>query len=242
MSLKISIVTPSYNQGVFIRDTIESVMKQNYSNYEHIVVDGGSTDETVNILKEYKHLKWISEKDNGPSNAINKGFEMATGEIYGWINSDDYYEENIFMEVEKEFRKKEVKFLCGDMTIVDINKKYIFSNHTPKLLRDNLINNSIDIRQPSTFFSSDLFKSVGGLDESLKLTFDYELFLRMLEKTDSHYIQKNLSYYRDHVFTLTRRQIRKQAIELFKVTRKYGAKYTSRIMRTILRKFITGKI
>ncbi len=103
MSLKFSIVTPSLNQGRFIRDTIESVLNQNYQNFEHIVIDGGSNDDTINILKEYAHLKWTSEKDNGPTDAINKGFKLATGDIFTWLNSDDYFEKNIFKDVVKEF-------------------------------------------------------------------------------------------------------------------------------------------
>src|SRR5205085_4919715 len=105
MSVKISIITPSYNQGRFIRDTIESVLNQNYPNFEHIVIDAVSNDNTVEILKEYPHLKWISEKDKGAADAINKGMKMATGEITTWLNSDDYFEQNIFSYVEKQFQE-----------------------------------------------------------------------------------------------------------------------------------------
>lgn len=104
-NLKISIVTPSYNQGQFIEQTIKSVLNQDYKNYEHIIIDGGSTDNTIDILKKYKHLIWISEKDAGQSNAINKGFSMAKGEIFAWLNSDDYYEENIFKSIATYFKR-----------------------------------------------------------------------------------------------------------------------------------------
>ena len=95
---RISVVTPTYNQGKYIRDTIESVLKQNYENFEHIVIDGGSTDETVSILKSYPHLHWVSERDRGQTHALNKGFRKATGEIIAWINSDDWYADGVFHE------------------------------------------------------------------------------------------------------------------------------------------------
>ena len=91
----VSIITPSYNQGRFIRQTIESVLNQKYPNIEYIIVDGGSSDNTLEIIKEYEgKIKWISEKDNGQSDAINKGFSMANGEIIAWLNSDDIYLED----------------------------------------------------------------------------------------------------------------------------------------------------
>ncbi len=96
---KISIVTPSYNSAEFIEDCIQSVLKQNYPNFEHIIIDGGSTDGTVEILKKYPHLKWISEPDEGQSDALNKGFKKAEGDIIGWLNSDDVYLPGTFNKV-----------------------------------------------------------------------------------------------------------------------------------------------
>src|SRR5690606_10615120 len=93
---KISIVTPSYNQGQFIEETILSIISQNYPNLEYIIIDGGSTDNTVDIIKKYEnHLKyWVSEADKGQADAINKGLQHCTGDIFNWINSDDYLESN----------------------------------------------------------------------------------------------------------------------------------------------------
>src|SRR5437016_162728 len=99
----ISVVTPTFNQAPFIEQTIQSVLDQRPAAFEHIVIDGGSTDGTLEILAKYNHLKWISERDNGQSDALNKGFKKATGEIIGWINSDDWYEPGTFALVAKFF-------------------------------------------------------------------------------------------------------------------------------------------
>ena len=240
MGSKFSIITPSLNQGRFIRDTIESVLSQNYLNFEHIIIDGGSNDDTINILKEYSHLKWISEKDNGPSNAINKGFKMASGDIFNWLNSDDYYDKNVFQTVDKFFSENNtVNLLFGNLTIVDIKGKVLFKDKTHKITKNYLVNISADVvRQPCSFFTSDLFKKVGGLDEDLSLVFDYDLFLRMLDFTKSDYINMNLAFYREYPATLTRKNISKQAKEIFKVSRKHGGNIISKLNYTNMKKIL----
>ena len=100
---KISVITPSFNQGRFIEQTIQSVVSQGSNSFEHIVIDGGSTDETLEVLRRYPHLKWVSEADEGQSDALNKGFDMAQGEIIAWINSDDWYAPGTFHAVSKFF-------------------------------------------------------------------------------------------------------------------------------------------
>jgi glycosyltransferase involved in cell wall biosynthesis len=102
---KISIVTPTYNQGQFIEHNIKSVINQKYPNYEHIIIDNCSTDQTIKILKKYPHLKWVSEKDKGQSDALNKGYEMDTGEIMSWKNADDYYLHSSFHVAVDHLRK-----------------------------------------------------------------------------------------------------------------------------------------
>ena len=123
---KITIVTPSYNQASFIEEALLSVQKQNYPSVEHIVIDGASTDGTVEILKRYgnlsgwEHLRWISEPDQGQSDALNKGFRMATGEIIGWLNSDDRYRANCFSYVASAFgQTPDTDVLYGDCTWID---------------------------------------------------------------------------------------------------------------------------
>ena len=116
----VSIVTPSYNTGKYIRDTIESVLSQGYPNFEHIIYDGGSTDETIDILKEYPHLIWFSESDRGQSHAINKGLDKAKGDIIGWLNSDDYFLPGTFSKIMEVFiNNPELDAIFGDINIVD---------------------------------------------------------------------------------------------------------------------------
>jgi len=117
--MKISIVTPSFNQGQFIEETILSVMSQNYDNFEHIIVDACSNDNTLEILEKYPHLIWISEPDEGQSDAINKGFRMATGDVIGWLNSDDYYLPNTFHIVTNEFSNIKIDAIYANSKFID---------------------------------------------------------------------------------------------------------------------------
>ncbi|MCX6164366.1 MAG: glycosyltransferase family 2 protein [Ignavibacteriae bacterium] len=245
MSLKFSIITPSYNQGRFIKDTIESVISQNYYDIEHIVIDGGSTDDTVEILKSYSHLKWISEQDKGAANAINKGVRIAKGDIITWINSDDYYEKNIFNDIARVFEENpEISFVYGNLIFVNETKKILHIDKTEEYVVENFIHKNADgLRQPCTFFRKSLFEKVGGLDESLKCVFDYDLFIKMLLITKPYYLNKNLAYYRDYGNTLTRRNIKTQGMEIIKVARKYGAKiYDKIILKSYIKKVLFTKI
>lgn len=130
--MKISIVTPSFNQGRFIEDAILSVKDQNFDNFEHIIIDGGSTDNTIEILKKYPHLIWVSEPDEGQSDAINKGFKRATGDIIGWLNTDDYYLPDIFSVVVKELSDINVDAIYSNTRFIDAH-----GNITRELITQN---------------------------------------------------------------------------------------------------------
>ena len=185
MDYKFSIITPSYNHSAFIKDTIESVLNQRYENFEHIIIDGGSNDGTVDILKSFPHLQWVSEKDNGSADAINKGFSKATGDVFGWINSDDYYDENVFRKVCDIFKNNpDVELIIGDLTYIDVNHGIILKDKTYNFDLNYLLNSSADVvRQPGTFFRKSLFDKAGYLNTKLKYVFDFELFIRFLKIT-----------------------------------------------------------
>jgi glycosyltransferase involved in cell wall biosynthesis len=232
MELKFSIITPSYNSERFIHDTIESVMSQNCNEFEHIVIDGGSTDGTIGILKKNTHIKWLSEPDRGAAEAINKGIRMAEGDIIAWINSDDYYEKNILKDVLNVFENnKNIDLVYGNLTYINENKSIIRKEKTEKYDLNYLVHKNADaVRQPCTFFRKKLLDKIGLLDESLRCAFDYDFILRFLINSDSYYLDKNLAYYRDYKNTLTRKYLRHQGYEIIKTARKYGAKFNDKII------------
>jgi glycosyltransferase involved in cell wall biosynthesis len=239
MSLKISVVTPSYNHEQYITDTIESVLRQKYDNFEHIIIDNGSQDNTISVLKRYHHLKWITQKNEGTAKAVNQGAKMATGDILCWVNSDDYLDDDAFSEVNKVISSNpNTELVFGGLTFVDKNKQIISKEETFKFNIDYLINVSADIiKQPASFYSKDLFWKVNGLDSSLSLVYDYDLFLKMLLIISPYFTDKNLAFYRQYSTTQTKSNIRKQSKEIFKISRKYGGKLFSKLNLTNLKKY-----
>ena len=131
--MKISIITPSYNQGQFIEDAIISVLNQHYTDFEHIIVDNCSTDNTLEVVRKYPHLIWISEPDEGQSDALNKGFARSTGDIIGWLNCDDFYLEGAFEQVVSALSEEALDGVYSDLQFCDINKKVVkhYKSHRP---------------------------------------------------------------------------------------------------------------
>ncbi|HRO85547.1 MAG TPA: glycosyltransferase family 2 protein [Niabella sp.] len=181
--LKISIITPSYNQGEFIEDTILSVIGQGYDNYEYIIIDGGSKDDTVEIIKKYesKIYYWVSEKDKGQTDAINKGMKKATGDIVCWINSDDVLLPNALNIVANYFnRNADLEFLNG--LSIEIDRKgyvkkltHIFQNKW--FARNGCFN----VCQQGMFWKKSVFNKVGYLDETFHGCMDWEFIVRLYE-------------------------------------------------------------
>jgi len=220
-NLKFSIITPTLNQASYIEDTIKSVLNQNYDNFEHIIIDGGSKDGTLDILKKYKHLKWVSEKDTGQSNAINKGFKMASGEVVAWLNSDDYYDVNAFQYVNEFFNNTNCKVLFGDITYIDENGKKLFNLSGDDISFEKLLKYPDNVRQPSTFWKRSVIEDIGLLNESLHLVMDLDLFLRIGKKYEFKYLNKNLSYFRYYKDNKTLSMLRRQTFEMYAVLKQY---------------------
>lgn len=190
---KISIVTPSFNQGQYIEQTIQSVLNQNYPNLEYIIIDGGSTDETVEIIKRYEqHITyWVSVKDKGQTDAINKGFAKCTGEIFNWLNSDDYYEPNTLHRVGQAFKDNDnIRVVCG--------KEWGFKDDNPNdrvlhagsIIKENVYQSILTgvIDQPCTFFSKSPIEPFFPLDISLCYVMDRQLWWSYLLKFGQDYI------------------------------------------------------
>jgi len=179
---KITIVTPSFNQGHFIEETICSVLDQGYPNLEYIIIDGGSNDNTVQLIKKYeRHLAyWISEKDKGQSDAINKGMSKATGEIVNWLNSDDYYEKGALKKIGEAFIDPRINVYCGISRVFGENKEY-FSSGTdiyPGNLAKTIGWARID--QPETFFRKTVWDALDGLDQQFHYLMDRDFWVRYL--------------------------------------------------------------
>ena len=196
--LKISIVTPSFNQGNYIEDAIKSVLKQNYKNFEHIIIDNLSTDNTMEIVKKYKHLKWISEKDEGQSDAINKGFKISSGDIMAWLNADDHYIEGTFDIVNSKLLNPSLDAIYGNFMFV--NKK---NEVTKKMTvqKPSKIMSKFICFIPSTtfFFKRKVVDRNIIIDKNFQLNMDKEFYANLLYRNYKiEKIDKFLAKFRWH--------------------------------------------
>jgi len=223
----VSIVTPSYNQGEFLEETINSILDQTYKNIEYYIIDGGSLDNSISIIKKYeKYLNgWVSEKDEGQSNAINKGYKLTSGEIFTWINSDDLLKSDAVESVIPYFTNQDVVLINGDAEVIDKESKHIgFSNGNSIDYKSLLKNLQYGIIQPSTFIRSGIFSQVGLLNESLHYAMDYDLFIRLADKGKFVYKNQIFSCVRMHGNAKTISLPEKHYKEVFVVLSKYTSK------------------
>jgi glycosyltransferase involved in cell wall biosynthesis len=195
----VTVVTPSYNQGPFIRETIESVLSQDYPNVEYLVIDGGSTDETLSILKSYdSRFFWVSEGDEGQTHAINKGWKRSKGEIIAWLNSDDIFQPGAVRKVVEYFLKNpDVGAVYGEAYYINEDGDVISRYPTEPFNSDRLVDFCY-ICQPATFLRRSVVDDVGLLDESLNFCMDYEFWIRIAQKHRFCYLPHYLALSRLH--------------------------------------------
>ena len=226
----VSVVTPSMNQGAFIEETIRSVLEQDYPCIEHIVVDGGSRDGTLDILSRYPHLRWVSEPDEGQAAAVNKGFAMARGDVFGWLNSDDLYLPGAIATAVEVLLESGCGLVHGGWRRIDEGGRTIGDvDAVPFDLRRQLDYANL-VAQPGALFTRAAFEAVGGLDASYRYAMDYELFLRIGASFDVRHVDKVLGAYRYHPHSKTVAESEGFVDETFRAARTHGARLRSRMV------------
>lgn len=218
--MKISVVTPSYNQGQYIQRTIDSVLNQSYPDIEYIIMDGGSTDETVDIIKSYgDKIIWKSEKDKGQTDAVNKGIKQSTGEIIGWLNSDDIYYPDAIAKVMKVFEEHpEVNVVYGNANHIREDDSFIEEYYTEDFDYERL-KDICFICQPSLFFRKEVVDLYGYLNVDLQYTMDYEYWLRLGKKEKFYRLNELIAgsrLYDDNKTLGARRKVHEEMLEMQK--------------------------
>jgi glycosyltransferase involved in cell wall biosynthesis len=223
---KISIITPSFNQGEFIEETIRSVLLQDYPNFEYIIIDGASSDNTLSIINKYEKwiTLWISEKDRGQAHAINKGFKRATGDILAWLNSDDFYAPHALAKVAEANKNNEGTIIAGKIVDFDNN-----NGHQTIVKQYNISFESIVKfwegnqwwHQPGLFFPTAAVKKIGYLDENLHYGMDYDLLCRLTQICQTVYLNDIFAHFRLHNKSKTVSTRHMSMFESSKISQKY---------------------
>jgi glycosyltransferase involved in cell wall biosynthesis len=227
--MKISILTPSYNQAAFLEQNIQSILSQGLGDLvEHIVMDGGSIDGSVDILRKYPHLIWKSEKDRGQTHALNKALAISTGDVIGWVNSDDMLPLGALLTVTEFFKRyPNCHALVSNLQIVDENSDVLYKIPAREVTFDGLLNGVECVTQTSTFFRRSVFDVVGNFNESLHYCMDHEFFLRVAKHFRFYTIDADLGVFRRYAESKTG----SSAIEFIKdriaIRRMHGGKVFS---------------
>jgi glycosyltransferase involved in cell wall biosynthesis len=203
---KITIVTPSYNQAPFLERTIRSVLDQGYPNLEYIIMDGGSTDGSVEIIQKYQArlAYWVSAPDKGQADAIYRGFERSTGAILGWLNSDDYYLPGALQAASKLLqRRPSVELVIGNSIVVDEHENLLYTREAFPVSYNRLLYWHWGFAQPATFWRRAPFFETGGFDREMRFCFDYDMYLRLLKRRRACYLDRYLAAFRQHAASKT---------------------------------------
>jgi len=241
-NLAVSVITPSFNQAAYLEQTMLSVLEQDYPQIEYVVVDGGSSDGSLEIIKRHadRLAWWVSEPDEGQTDAINKGFAQATGEIMAYLNSDDLYQPGaVSQAVEYLAAHPEVGMVYGDADFIDSNGKVTGRFHAAQTDYKRLRRGYVHIPQQAAFFRADLWKQVGPLDPSFQFAMDYDLWVRISALSPIRYVRRPWAAFRLHDQAKTRAAIELCWPEMILVHRRLGGTNFSMIyVKYLLRRIL----
>ncbi|MGA3056482.1 MAG: glycosyltransferase family 2 protein [Candidatus Limnocylindrales bacterium] len=221
----VAIVTPSYNQAPFIEKAIESVLAQEYPNLDYLVVDAGSTDGTLDILRSFgDRVRWISEPDTGQGEGVDKGIRLTQGEIIGWLNADDLYAPGaVSSAVDALGGSQSAPGVYGNATFIDADGREIGPcTHVEPFSLTRLINYLDFIVQPATFFRRSAYQSAGGLDWGLRYCLDYDLMIRLGRQAPLLYLPRVQAFVRVYPSTKTASGGLPRLDEIERMIRRHG--------------------
>lgn len=241
----ISIVTPSFNQGLYLESTIQSILGQEYPQLEYIIMDGGSTDGSVSIIQNYasKLSHWESRPDKGQADAIFRGFQMAKGDILCWVNSDDMLLPSCLSKVGNWFRmNSNEEWMVGGSILIGADGKPVLNRFRrprcdlgARVTFDQLLHLGCPFAQPASFWRREVFFEVGGFDQNLQFCFDYDLYFRLASRRPSGNLRDFLALFRVHPGSKSSRIRHVQLVENEQLWTKYGRYHRSTMTQTILR-------
>jgi glycosyltransferase involved in cell wall biosynthesis len=243
----VTIVTPSFNQAQYLEETINSVLGQNYPNIEYIIIDGGSADGSVEVIKKYadRLAYWISEPDKGQTEAINKGFAQANGQILAWLNSDDtYHPEGVAKAVAFLAEHPEVGLVYGDTDFIDESGKVMGRFPARQTNHARIRRGYVHIPQQAAFWRAELWEQVGPLDPSFYFAMDYDLWVRLSAISEIKYVPGVWAYFRLHGDSKTIKDDDRCWPEMVRIHRRDGGKWLSvltikYVLRRILAPLVT---
>jgi glycosyltransferase involved in cell wall biosynthesis len=228
---RVSIVTPSFNQGRYIETTVRSVLAQDYPNIEYVVIDAASTDSTLDVLRRLSgefpnRFRFVSEPDRGQTHALNKGVAQTTGEILGWLNSDDTFEPGAVAAAVAALKSRpDIDLVYGDANFVDSRDRIITRcAHVEPFDWHRLVHYSDFIVQPAAFFTRQAFDAVGGGDESLQWTMDYDLFLKIASRFKVAYLPRVMANFKWWGRNKSAVGGRERLAEIERITAAFGGK------------------
>jgi glycosyltransferase involved in cell wall biosynthesis len=223
----VTIVTPSLDQASFLESAIASVRDQDYPRLEHIVVDGGSTDGSLEIIKRHPELRWVSEADRGQADAVNKGFAMARGEIFGWLNADDLYLPGAVTAAVEALSATGAGLVYGGWLQIDEGGAVL--RDVPARVWDHgtLRAGQNTIAQPAAFFTREAFEAVGGLDARYHYAMDYDLWLKIAARFEVRALERTLAAFRYHGDSKTVSEADRFWPETRRISRRHGGAFLS---------------